>query len=43
MLAEARHAAAAGQLKSVGSLAGLFDLDPLNKLLHAVGQLAVPG
>lgn len=43
MLAEARHAAAAGQLKSVASLAGLFDLDPLNRLLRAVGQLAVPG
>ena len=43
MLAQARHAAAAGQLKPVGSLAGLFDLGLLNKLLRAVGQLAVPG
>jgi ABC-type nitrate/sulfonate/bicarbonate transport system substrate-binding protein len=43
MLTEARHAAAAGQLKPVSSLAGLFDLGPLNKLLRAAGRLAVPG
>ena len=43
VLAEARHAAAAGLLTMPGSLTGLFDLGPLNKLLRAAGQLAVPG
>ena len=43
MLAEARHAAAAGLLQPTTSLAGLFDLGPLNKLLRAAGQVAVPG
>jgi NitT/TauT family transport system substrate-binding protein len=43
MLAEAQHAASAGLLKPPVSLAGLFDLGPLNKLLHAVGQLPVAG
>jgi NitT/TauT family transport system substrate-binding protein len=43
MLAEAQHAAAAGLLKPPESLAGLFDLGPLNKLLRAVGQATVPG
>jgi ABC-type nitrate/sulfonate/bicarbonate transport system substrate-binding protein len=43
MLAEAQHAAAAGQLKAVSSLAGLFDLGMLNKLLRAIGQLPIPG
>jgi NitT/TauT family transport system substrate-binding protein len=35
MLAEARNAAAAGLLTPPGSLAGLFDLAPLNTLLRA--------
>ena len=43
MLGEARRAGMAGQGTSVDPLAGLFDLGPLNKLLRAVGQLAVPG
>jgi ABC-type nitrate/sulfonate/bicarbonate transport system substrate-binding protein len=43
MLAEARHAAAAGQLHTVSSLAGLFDRGMLNKLLRAIGQLPIPG
>jgi NitT/TauT family transport system substrate-binding protein len=43
MLAEARHAAAPGLLTTPRSLAGLFDLGPLNKLLHAAGQVTVPG
>jgi NitT/TauT family transport system substrate-binding protein len=43
MLTEARHAAAAGLLKPTRSLVGLFDLGPLNKLLHAAGQVTVPG
>jgi NitT/TauT family transport system substrate-binding protein len=43
MLAEARHAAAAGLLTTPRSLTGLFDLGPLNKLLRAAGQLPVPG
>lgn len=43
MLTEAQHAAAVGQLKPLRSLTGLFDLRLLNKLLHAAGQLPVPG
>jgi NitT/TauT family transport system substrate-binding protein len=43
MLTEARHAAAAGQLKPIASLADLFDLGPLNKLLRAAGQVTIPG
>ena len=43
IMVEARHAAAAGQLKPAVSLAGLFDLGPLNTLLRAAGQVAVPG
>ena len=41
VLAEAQHAAAAGLLKPVKSLSGLYDLGALNKLLRAVGQLPV--
>ena len=41
MLAEARHAAVAGLLQPATSLAGLFDLGPLNKLLRAAGQVTV--
>jgi len=43
MLTEARRAAAAGLLRPVPSLAGLFDLNPLNALLRAAGEPAVPG
>ena len=38
VLAEARHAAAAGLVRPVTSLAGLFDLGPLNTLLRAAGR-----
>lgn len=38
VLAEARHAAAAGLVKPVRSLAGLFDLAPLNQVLRAAHQ-----
>jgi ABC-type nitrate/sulfonate/bicarbonate transport system substrate-binding protein len=41
VLAEARHAAAAGALKPVTSLAGFFDLRPLNQLLRSAGQPAI--
>lgn len=41
VLAQARQAAAAGQLKPVTSLAGLYDLAPLNVLLKAAGQRQV--
>lgn len=37
VLAEAQHAAAAGLLEPVTSLAGLFDLGPLNVLLKSSG------
>jgi sulfonate transport system substrate-binding protein len=43
VLAEARHAAAAGLLKPVRSLAGLFDLVPLNQVLRAAHQRPVTG
>jgi NitT/TauT family transport system substrate-binding protein len=43
VLAEARHAAAAGLVKPVRSLAGLFDLVPLNQVLRAAGQHPVSG
>ena len=43
MLTETQHAAAAGLLKPTRSLAGLFDLSPLNKLLRAAGQITIPG
>lgn len=43
ILAEARRAAMAGLLKPAPSLAGLFDLGPLNKLLRAAGQVTVQG
>jgi len=39
--AEARHAASAGLLKPVQSLAGIYDLGTLNKLLRAAGQRPV--
>jgi NitT/TauT family transport system substrate-binding protein len=38
ILTEAQHAAAAGLLKPVRSLSGLFDLAPLNRLLRAAGK-----
>jgi ABC-type nitrate/sulfonate/bicarbonate transport system substrate-binding protein len=41
MLAQARQAAAVGQLKPVTSLAGLYDLGPLNVLLKGAGQRPV--
>jgi len=41
MLAEGQHAAAAGLLKPVRSLAGLLDLAPLNSLLRADRQQPV--
>jgi ABC-type nitrate/sulfonate/bicarbonate transport system substrate-binding protein len=41
MLAQARQAAAAGQLKPVTGLAGLFDLGPLDLLLKGAGQRQV--
>ena len=41
VLGEARHAAAAGLLKPARSVAGLFDLAPLNTLLRAAGQRPV--
>jgi NitT/TauT family transport system substrate-binding protein len=41
VLAEARHAAAAGLVRPVTSLAGLFDLGPLNTLLRAAGRRPV--
>jgi NitT/TauT family transport system substrate-binding protein len=43
VLAEARQAAAAGEVRQVRSLAGLWDLGPLNHLLRAAGQSAVSG
>jgi NitT/TauT family transport system substrate-binding protein len=43
VLVEARHAAEAGLLKPTRSLAGLFDLGPLNRLLRAAGQVTVQG
>jgi NitT/TauT family transport system substrate-binding protein len=41
VLAEAEHAAAAGILKPVKDLAGIYDLDALNTLLRAAGQRPV--
>ena len=41
VLTEAQHAAAAGILKPVQDLAGIYDLDPLNTLLRAAGQRTV--
>jgi NitT/TauT family transport system substrate-binding protein len=41
VLAEAQHAAAAGPLKSVGSLNGLYDLGALNTVLRTAGQRPV--
>jgi ABC-type nitrate/sulfonate/bicarbonate transport system substrate-binding protein len=41
VLAQARHAAASGQLRPVTSLSGLFDVAPLNLLLRAAGQRPV--
>ena len=38
VLTEARHAAAAGLVKPVRSVTGLFDLGPLNTLLRAAGR-----
>jgi ABC-type nitrate/sulfonate/bicarbonate transport system substrate-binding protein len=44
VLAQATHAASAGLIAPLpSSLAGLFDLGPLNKLLRAAGQAEVPG
>jgi NitT/TauT family transport system substrate-binding protein len=44
VLTEARHAAAAGLLRQLPeSLAGLYDLGPLNTLLTAAGKRPVPG
>jgi ABC-type nitrate/sulfonate/bicarbonate transport system substrate-binding protein len=44
VLAQAKRAAARGQVQPLpSSMAGLFDLGPLNKLLRAAGQSAVPG
>lgn len=44
VLAQAEHAAALGAVRPLpSSMAGLFDLGPLNKLLRAAGQSAVPG
>ncbi len=43
MLTEAQRAAAAGLLKPVRSLAGLYDLSPLNTLLRSAGERPVPG
>ena len=43
VLGEARHAAAAGLIKPVSSVAGLFDLGPLNAVLRASGQRPVSG
>jgi NitT/TauT family transport system substrate-binding protein len=43
VLTEARRAAAAGLIKPVHSLAGLFDLGPLNVLLRAAGRRPVTG
>jgi NitT/TauT family transport system substrate-binding protein len=43
VLTEARHAAAAGLLRQLPpSLAGLYDLGPLNSLLRADGERPVP-
>jgi len=41
ILAEAQHAAAAGLLKPVRTLNGLYDLGMLNKLLRSAGQRPV--
>jgi NitT/TauT family transport system substrate-binding protein len=41
VLAEAQHAAAAGLLKPVGSLNGLYDLGALNTVLRTAGQRPV--
>jgi ABC-type nitrate/sulfonate/bicarbonate transport system substrate-binding protein len=44
VLAQARHATAAGLLGPLpASLAGLYHLGPLNKLLRSAGEPAVPG
>lgn len=43
VLAQARAAAAAGRLRPPGSLAGLYQLGPLNTLLRAAGQRPVVG
>jgi len=44
VLTEARHAAAAGLLRPLpGSLAGMYDLGPLNTFLRAAGERPVPG
>jgi len=44
VLAEARHATAAGLLGPLpASMAGLYHLGPLNKLLRSAGEPAVPG
>jgi len=41
MATEARHAAAAGLTRPAGSLKGLFDLGPLDRVLRAAGQRPV--
>jgi hypothetical protein len=41
VLAQARAAAAAGQLKPVTTITGIYNLTPLNQLLKAAGQAAV--
>jgi NitT/TauT family transport system substrate-binding protein len=41
ILAEAQHAAAAGLLKPVRTLSGIYDLGMLNKLLRSAGQRPV--
>ena len=41
LLAEAQHAAAAGLLRPVSNLDGIYDLGPLNQLLKAAGQQPV--
>jgi hypothetical protein len=41
VLAQARAAAVAGQLKPVATITGIYNLTPLNQLLKAAGQAAV--
>jgi NitT/TauT family transport system substrate-binding protein len=41
LLSEAQHAAAAGMLRPVSNLDGIYDLGPLNQLLKAAGQQPV--
>lgn len=44
VLAQAEHAATLGRIQPLpSSMAGLFDLGPVNKLLRAAGQSTVPG